>query len=157
VSEGLRVKKVGFRVRGKGKLWGLLFFLLGFLAYHHYSFLFTGSMPPPHHPRGPFPIEKVRVSPMPAQEARADHLDGVLVWLEGPLLKKRKTRSGIFLLWVDGFKVVAYPYLARNLDRVLLERGSRLRVVGILRNHPRYGWEVIIRRPSDLRPAPPSS
>ncbi len=135
---------------------GVFLLLLGILAYHFYP-LMTGSIPSPHGPRGPFPVERVRVAPVHAWEAREARLDGVLVWLEGPLLERRKTRGGTLLLRVDGFKVVAYPFLARDLDSRALHRGARVRVVGVLRDHPRYGWEVILRRPSDLEPVPPSS
>jgi hypothetical protein len=150
-------RKAGFMSRKRGRLWGFLILLLGFLLYRHFSPLLAGSHPSPHGPRGPFPVDRVRSGPMPAQEARDSHLDGVLVWLEGPLVKVRETRGRTLLFWVDGFKVVAYPYLAGDLDRDLLKRGRRLRVVGILRDHPRYGWEVILRRPSDLKPVPPFS
>ncbi len=142
--------RLGKKSRG---LWGILFVLVGLLAYH-FSPLITGSRPSPH---GPFPVEKVRAAPVPALEAKEANLDGVLVWLEGPLVKKRRTRGGTFLLWIDGFKVVAYPFIARDLEGSFLEKGLRLKVVGVLRDHPRYGWEVILRRPSDLQPALPAS
>jgi len=145
-------RSVSRKARG---FWGAVFLiLLGALAYH-FSPLITGSVPEPHKAQGPFPVGVVRVAPMPAHEAMSAGLDGVLVCLEGPLEEERKTRSGTLLLWVDGFKVVAYPFLARDLARGM-RPGLRVKVVGVLRNHPRYGWEVILRRPSDLEPVRPS-
>ncbi|GEM_PF-1478561 len=141
--------------KSKG-FWWLFLLLLGVLAYR-FSPLLTGAAPPPHGPQGPFPVDVVRAAPMPAVEARRAHLDGVLVRLEGFLEKKRETRGGTLLLWIGGFKVVAYPYLARDLDSESLRMGTRVKVVGVLRDHPRYGWEVILRRPSDLGLAPPAS
>ncbi len=143
-------------VKGKGRWWWILLFLMGLGAYY-YSPLITGSSPRPHKPRGPFPVDRVLVDPIPAGKARASRLDGVLVWLEGTLKREKKTRGGTLLLWIDDFKVVAYPFLARDLDGSLLKPGTRVKVVGVLRNHPRYGWEVILRRPSDLGPVPPAS
>ncbi len=135
----------------------MFLFLVGVLAYYHFSPLLKGSIPEPHGHEGPFSVGVVRVAPMPVHEAMSAGLDGVLVWLEGPLEREKKTKGGTLLLWVGGFKVVVYPFLSREMGGRGLGPGARVRVVGVLRNHPRYGWEVVLRRPSDLVPIPPSS
>lgn len=137
------------RIEKKKALFYIIILLLIALAYEIYH---LSSLPPVHpHPyEGPFRIDVVRVRPMPIKEALSQGLTGVLVHLEGEVEKARVTEGKLLLLWIGGTKVVAYPFIYRGLDRRVL-RGRWLSATGVLYNHPRYGWEVILRRPGDLK------
>ncbi len=114
------------------------------------------SIPPvrPHPHAGPFTVDVVRVKPLPLKEALSQSLTGVLVHLEGRVEGARVTKGKVLLLWIGGIKVVAYPFISSRLDRSLF-KGRWLSATGVLYNHPRYGWEVVLRSPGDLKRASP--
>ena len=135
-----------------GKKKALFYIIIPLLIASGYQVYRLSSFPPvrPHPHEGPFRIDVVRTRPLPIKEALSQGLTGVLVHLEGEVKKARVTKGKLLLLWIGNIKVVAYPFVYSRLDRRVLN--SRwLSATGILYDHPRYGWEVILRRPEDLQ------
>ena len=135
-----------------GKKKALFYIIIPLLIASGYQVYRLSSLPPvrPHPHEGPFRIDVVRTRPLPIKEALSQGLTGVLVHLEGEVKETRVTKGKLLLLWIGDIKVVAYPFVYSRLDRRVLN--SRwLSATGILCNHPRYGWEVILRKPGDLR------
>ncbi len=132
----------------------LAFILLAAWLYHLCR---LASLPSVHpHPcEGPFPLGEVRARPIPLSDALSQNLTGVLVHVEGKVGGIRVTRGGTLLLKVDGAKVVAYPSVVREIALDTFTEARWLSVTGVLHYHPRYGWEVVLRRSSDLKPAQP--
>jgi len=140
---------MAIRICRKKTFFYVVVLLIVALGYHVYR---LSSLPPvrPHPHAGPFRIDVVRTRPIPVKEALSQGLTGVLVHLEGEVKKARVTKGKLLLLWIGNIKVVAYPFVYSRLDRRVLN--SRwLSATGILYDHPRYGWEVILRRPEDLQ------
>jgi len=142
---------MAIRIEKKKALFYIIIPLLIACGYQVYR---LSSLPPvrPHPHEGPFRVDVVRVSPLPLKEALSQGLTGVLVHLEGEVRKARVTKGKVLLLWIGGIKVVAYPFVYSRLDRRVF-KGRWLSATGVLCNHPRYGWEVILRKPGDLQRA----
>jgi len=120
-----------------------------------------GATPPKAvEPSPPIRIDEVRVCPCyerlstPSREELLANLNRVVSITDRLTEAYRAARSNTLLLRFVHFKVVIFPELAMIVEQngklPFLRRGNLITVRGLLVRHPRYGLEIILRRPEDL-------
>ncbi len=116
--------------------------------------------PPPIHPSPPIPVDSVKICPCyqrlttPSRKELLANLNRVVSVTDTIVGIYRATRSNTLLIRFPGFKVVIFPELTQVVEDEgklpFLKAGRIVTVRGLLVNHPRYGIEIILKRPQDL-------
>ena len=105
-------------------------------------------------------VNKVMVCPcytrlsMPSQQELLAKVDRVVSITDRLRRVYLSSRSNTLILKFQTFKVVVFSDLLRELaaegKTARLREGEMVTVRGLLRDHPRYGLEIILGRPQDL-------
>lgn len=116
--------------------------------------------PPPLAPSPPITIEKVLVCPCytrltyPSQEELMENVQRVVSITDTLIGAYKAARSNTLLLKFPHFKVVIFPELTEIViakgKLPFLKKGNLITVRGLIINHPRYGLEIVLKRPEDL-------
>jgi len=131
----------------------VILILIGFYLYRY----LTIHTPKAHTVSGSIYVNKTYTTPIKiTPDSELYRYRGLYVVLEGKVKDVGISRKGTtFFLHLPPLSIVIFPDVASSLNMNPLRlKGKTVKVKGVLRYHPKYGWEIILRNAGNLEVVP---